>query len=73
MLFRSEMLKRVEPDILELLGRVQGVQQKIGISVKELKDINKQMSTGEAKARRAKRETSPIRPASSGGRGGSRP
>jgi RNA polymerase primary sigma factor len=52
----SEMLKRVEPDILELLGRIQGVQQKIGISVKELKDINKQMSTGEAKARRAKRE-----------------
>jgi RNA polymerase primary sigma factor len=52
----GEMLKRVEPDILELLGRIQGVQQKIGISVKELKDINKQMSTGEAKARRAKRE-----------------
>jgi RNA polymerase primary sigma factor len=52
----SEMLKRVEPDILELLGRVQDVQHKIGISVKELKDINKQMSTGEAKARRAKRE-----------------
>jgi len=52
----GEMLKRVEPDILELLGQIQGVQQKIGISVKELKDINKQMSTGEAKARRAKRE-----------------
>jgi len=52
----SDMLRRVEPDILELLGRIQGVQQKIGISVKELKDINKQMSTGEAKARRAKRE-----------------
>ncbi len=52
----GEMLRRVEPDILELLGQVQGVQQKIGISVKELKDINKQMSTGEAKARRAKRE-----------------
>jgi len=52
----GELLRRVEPDILELLGRIQGVQQKIGISVKELKDINKQMSTGEAKARRAKRE-----------------
>ncbi len=52
----SEMLKRVEPDILELLSQIQGVQQKIGISVKELKEINKQMSTGEAKARRAKRE-----------------
>ena len=47
---------RSSPTILELLSRVQGVQQKIGISLKELKDINKQMSTGEAKARRAKRE-----------------
>jgi RNA polymerase primary sigma factor len=35
---------------------VQAVQQKIGIPVRELKEINKQMSTGEAKARRAKRE-----------------
>ena len=32
------------------------MQQKIGISIKDLKEINKQMSTGEAKARRAKRE-----------------
>jgi RNA polymerase primary sigma factor len=52
----SESLARVEPSILELLGKIQGVQQKIGIPVRELKEINKQMSTGEAKARRAKRE-----------------
>ena len=52
----TEALRRVEPSILELLGRIQAVQQKIGISIKDLKDINKQMSTGEAKARRAKRE-----------------
>jgi RNA polymerase primary sigma factor len=32
------------------------LQDRIGIPLKELKDINKQMSTGEAKARRAKRE-----------------
>jgi len=32
------------------------VQQKIGIQIRDLKEINKQMSTGEAKARRAKRE-----------------
>ena len=32
------------------------MQQKIGIPIKDLKEINKQMSTGEAKARRAKRE-----------------
>ena len=52
----SESLVRLEPSILELLGKIQGVQQKIGIPVRELKEINKQMSTGEAKARRAKRE-----------------
>jgi len=52
----TESLRRVEPAILESLGRIQGVQQKIGISIKDLKEINKQMSTGEAKARRAKRE-----------------
>jgi RNA polymerase primary sigma factor len=52
----SESLVRLEPSILELLGKIQGVQQKIGISIRDLKEINKQMSTGEAKARRAKRE-----------------
>jgi len=52
----TESLRRVEPAILESLGRIQAVQQKIGISIKDLKEINKQMSTGEAKARRAKRE-----------------
>jgi len=49
-------LLRLEPSILELLGKIQAVQQKIGIPIKELKEINRQMSTGEAKARRAKRE-----------------
>jgi len=52
----SEQLARVEPSILELLGKIQAVQQKIGIPIRDLKEINKQMSTGEAKARRAKRE-----------------
>ena len=52
----SESLRRVEPSILELLGKMRAVQQKIGIPVRDLKEINKQMSTGEAKARRAKRE-----------------
>jgi RNA polymerase primary sigma factor len=52
----SEALRRLEPSVLELLGKIQSVQQKIGIPIKDLKEINKQMSTGEAKARRAKRE-----------------
>jgi RNA polymerase primary sigma factor len=32
------------------------LQKRVGIPVKDLKEINRQMSTGEAKARRAKRE-----------------
>jgi RNA polymerase primary sigma factor len=52
----SESLRRLEPSVLELLGKIQAVQLKIGIPVRDLKEINKQMSTGEAKARRAKRE-----------------
>ena len=52
----SEALVRLEPSILELLGKIHAVQQKIGIQIKDLKEINKQMSTGEAKSRRAKRE-----------------
>jgi RNA polymerase primary sigma factor len=52
----TEQLRRLEPSILELLGKIQAVQQKIGIPIRDLKEINKQMSTGEAKARRAKRE-----------------
>jgi RNA polymerase primary sigma factor len=32
------------------------MQERVGLPIKNLKDINKQMSTGEAKARRAKRE-----------------
>ncbi|MDZ7585533.1 MAG: RNA polymerase sigma factor RpoD [Thiobacillus sp.] len=32
------------------------MQERVGLPIKSLKDVNKQMSTGEAKARRAKRE-----------------
>ena len=52
----SEALIRLEPSVLELLGKIHAVQVKIGIPIRDLKEINKQMSTGEAKARRAKRE-----------------
>ena len=49
-------LMRAAPNILEEQQRLIDLQARIGIPLKELKDINKQMSTGEAKARRAKRE-----------------
>jgi RNA polymerase primary sigma factor len=52
----SSQLMRVAPNILEEQQKLIDLQTRIGLPLKELKDINKQMSTGEAKARRAKRE-----------------
>ena len=52
----AEGLMRVHPAVLEEQQKLIDLQGRIGISLKELKDINRQMSTGEAKMRRAKRE-----------------
>jgi RNA polymerase primary sigma factor len=52
----SAQLMRAAPAILEEQQKLIDLQNRIGIPLRELKDINKQMSTGEAKARRAKRE-----------------
>ncbi|MDR0379995.1 MAG: RNA polymerase sigma factor RpoD [Candidatus Accumulibacter sp.] len=52
----ASVLSRNAPNIREEQKKLLALQARIGIPLKELKDINKQMSTGEAKARRAKRE-----------------
>ncbi|WP_374475642.1 RNA polymerase sigma factor RpoD [Zoogloea sp.] len=52
----APVMIRMQPAILEEQQKLIDLQARIGIPLKELKDINKQMSTGEAKARRAKRE-----------------
>ncbi len=51
-----QILSRNVPNIIEEQKKLLALQEQIGIPLKELKDINKQMSIGEAKARRAKRE-----------------
>jgi len=52
----AQTMTRNAPAIKEQQQKLIDLQNYIGIPLKELKDINKQMSTGEAKARRAKRE-----------------
>jgi RNA polymerase primary sigma factor len=52
----SEALARYEPAIVEQQQKLLDLQKRVGIPIKDLKEINRQMSTGEAKARRAKRE-----------------
>ena len=52
----ASVFTRNAPNVKEEQKKLLALQDRIGIPLKELKDINKQMSTGEAKARRAKRE-----------------
>ncbi|MBI4191694.1 MAG: RNA polymerase sigma factor RpoD, partial [Betaproteobacteria bacterium] len=52
----SEALERFEPAIVEQQQKLLDLQKKVGIPIKDLKEINRQMSMGEASARRAKRE-----------------
>jgi RNA polymerase primary sigma factor len=52
----NDALGRIYPSVLEAQQKLIALQEKTGIPLKELKDISRQMSTGEAKMRRAKRE-----------------
>ncbi|MBZ0091159.1 MAG: RNA polymerase sigma factor RpoD [Sulfuricellaceae bacterium] len=52
----SESLERFQHAIVEMQQSMLNLQRRVQIPIKELKEINRQMTTGEAKARRAKRE-----------------
>ena len=52
----SEQLAKYRQAIIEQQQKLLDLQTRVMIPMKDLKEINKQMSTGEAKARRAKRE-----------------
>ena len=51
-----ERLVRYKHSIVDQQDRLIALETKVGIPIRELKEINKQMTTGEARARRAKRE-----------------
>jgi len=52
----SEQLAKYRQAIVEQQQKLLNLQARVMIPLKDLKEINKQMSTGEAKARKAKRE-----------------
>jgi len=52
----GETLARHQHAIVEQQKHLLDLQQRVGIPIKDLKEINKQMTNGEAKARRAKRD-----------------
>jgi RNA polymerase primary sigma factor len=52
----SELLVNVKTEVLRAQKKIRLLQDETGLSVSEIKDINRQMSIGEAKSRRAKKE-----------------
>ncbi|CAD84140.1 MAG: RNA polymerase sigma factor RpoD [Nitrosomonas europaea] len=52
----SQSLEHFRPAVMEQQQKMLELQKQAGIPIKELKEINRRMTTGEAKARRAKRE-----------------
>ncbi len=52
----AQALSRYQPAILEQQRSLLALQKRVGIPIRDLKEINRRMSTGETKARRAKRE-----------------
>ena len=51
-----DKLKKFEDDILRAQKRIKQASEEVGLQVSEIKDINRRMSIGEAKARRAKKD-----------------
>ncbi|WP_027713131.1 RNA polymerase sigma factor RpoD [Dickeya chrysanthemi] len=51
-----EKLREVEDDVHRSLQKLQQIEEETGLTIEQVKDINRRMSIGEAKARRAKKE-----------------
>jgi RNA polymerase primary sigma factor len=52
----SRILQNHQEEILRAQKRLIAIQEESGLTINEIKDINRKMSIGEAKARRAKKE-----------------
>ncbi|ACS87132.1 RNA polymerase sigma factor RpoD [Musicola paradisiaca] len=52
----SEKLREVTDDVERSLLKLQQIEEETGLTIEQVKDINRRMSIGEAKARRAKKE-----------------
>ncbi|MCC7259136.1 MAG: RNA polymerase sigma factor RpoD, partial [Gammaproteobacteria bacterium] len=52
----SSALARLKDEIVRCQKKLQAIEQESHLSIAEIKEINRQMSIGEAKARRAKKE-----------------
>ncbi len=52
----SELLVNIKTEVLRAQKKLRLVEEETGLTISEIRDINRQMSIGEAKSRRAKKE-----------------
>ncbi|WP_085727794.1 RNA polymerase sigma factor RpoD [Pseudomonas sp. R37(2017)] len=52
----AEAIGRLQPDIIRCQQKLTALETETGLTIVEIKEINRRMSIGEAKARRAKKE-----------------
>ncbi len=54
--YKKDLLEKVKQDVVIAQKDIIDLEQRVGISVKEIKEINRNMSMGETKMRRAKKD-----------------
>ena len=52
----SVKLQGVKPEVERCINKLKAIEESTGLTIERIKDINRRMSIGEAKARRAKKE-----------------
>ena len=52
----SVKLQDVKPEVERCINKLKAIEESTGLTIERIKDINRRMSIGEAKARRAKKE-----------------
>jgi RNA polymerase primary sigma factor len=54
--YKKDLLEKVKQDVVIAQKNIIELEQRVGLSVKEIKEINRNMSMGETKMRRAKKD-----------------
>ncbi len=54
--YSKKSLEHIKPDVVIAQKAIKAVEERVGLSVKDIKEINRAMSMGEAKMRRAKKD-----------------
>ena len=54
--YKKDLLQAVKQDVVIAQKDIIDIEKRVGLSIKEIKDINRQMSMGETKMRRAKKD-----------------